>query len=135
MTTPPVPDDVDGALARFVPPVRARLLAIRAVIFAVAARSETIGPLTETLKWGEPAYLTQATGAGTTVRLGVSKQAPGQGAVFVNCRTSLISEFRVQFAKEFDYEGNRALVLPRDGTLPEEPLAICLHAALTYHRR
>lgn len=135
MIAPPLPDDVDSALARFAPPVRARLLAIRAVIFAVAARSETIGPLTETLKWGEPAYLTEATGSGTTVRLGVSKQAPGQGAVFVNCRTSLVSEFRAQFAEEFAYEGTRALILPADGPLPEGPLAICLHAALTYHRR
>lgn len=135
MITPPLPGDIDSALARFSMPVRARLLAIRAAIFAVAARSEAIGPLTETLKWGEPAYLTQATGSGTTVRLGVSKQAPGQAAVFVNCRTSLISEFRAQFAEEFAYEGTRALIVPVEGALPEEPLEICLHAALTYHRR
>lgn len=135
MQAPSLPADVASAFERFAPPVRARLLAIRATIFAVAARSETIGPLTETLKWGEPAYLTQATGSGATVRLGVSKQAPGQAAVFVNCRTSLVCEFRAQFAEEFGYEGTRALIVPAHGPLPEEALSICLHAVLTYRRR
>lgn len=52
-----MPDPVAQAFERFPPLARARLLDIRSLIFEVAGPE--IGPLTETLKWGEPAYLPQ----------------------------------------------------------------------------
>jgi hypothetical protein len=86
MTSLPVPDAVAEALGRYSEPVKLRLLQVRDLIFAVAAETEGVGPLTETLKWGEPAYLTEASRSGTTIRLGVSKSAPDQCAVFVTAR-------------------------------------------------
>jgi len=47
--------------------VRTTCLSIRDLAYSVAAQGERIGPLTETLKWGEPSYLTNATKAGTTL--------------------------------------------------------------------
>jgi hypothetical protein len=135
MTSPPVPEPVANALSRYPAPVRARLLEIRETIFAVAAQAEGVGPLTETLKWGEPAYLTEASKSGTTIRLGAPKSAPGKCAVFFNCKTTLVETFRTHFSGDFYFEGNRALIIPATDPLPEEPLALCLRAALTYHRR
>lgn len=129
-----LPADVAAALERYPPPVRARLLELRDLVFAVASETDGVGPLTETLKWGEPAYLTAASGSGTTIRLGVSKQAPGAAAVFVNCRTTLIEDFRERFGESLAFEGSRAVIVPLDGALPQ-PLAFCLRAALLYHRR
>ncbi|WP_339613958.1 DUF1801 domain-containing protein [uncultured Parvibaculum sp.] len=115
--------------------VRERLLQVRRLIFRTAAETDGVGPLTETLKWGEPAYLTEASGSGTTIRLGVPRAMEGRCAVFVNCRTTLVDTFRSQFPEAFEYQGNRAILLNVSGPLPKEPLAICLSMALTYHRR
>ena len=52
-----MPADVAAAFAAFPEHVRARLLEARDLIFATAASMEGVGPLKETLKWGEPAYL------------------------------------------------------------------------------
>ena len=64
-----MPADVAAAFSGFPASVRARLLEVRDLIFETAVAIEGVGPLTETLKWGEPAYLTLATGSGSTIRL------------------------------------------------------------------
>src|SRR5688572_15773863 len=130
MTSQPIPEAVAEALARYPEPIRLRLLQVRDLIFAVAAETDGVGPLTETLKWGEPAYLTEASKSGTTLRLGVSRSAPEQCAVFVNCQTTLIDAFRAHFADDFTFEGQRALIIPATSPLRPEPLALCLRAAL-----
>jgi hypothetical protein len=135
MTSPPIPKPVAEALSRYPAPVRTRLLEIREAIFAVASETEGVGPLTETLKWGEPAYLTEASKSGTTIRLGTTRLAVEKCAVLFNCKTTLVETFQTHFADDFAFEGNRALVVPISGPLPLEPLMFCLRAALTYHRR
>lgn len=135
MTAPPVPGPIVMALSRYSEPARARLMEIREIIFAVAAETEGVGPLTETLKWAEPAYLTEASKIGTTIRLGATRSAPNECAVLFNCRTTLVETFRTHFSDVFTFEGNRALVVPTASPLLHGPLALCLYAALTYHRR
>ncbi len=51
----------------FAPQVRSRMLKLRALIFAVAKETDGVGPLEETLKWREPAYLTSKSKSGTTL--------------------------------------------------------------------
>lgn len=135
MNAPPAPELIARTIARSPAPVAARLLEIRALIFTVAARTEGVGPLTETLKWGEPAYLTEASRSGTTIRLGATRSSPDAAAVLLNCRTSLVESFRAGFADVFAFEGNRAVIMPIAGPLPQAPLILCLRAALTYRRR
>lgn len=131
---PTLPAPVAAALAKFPAPVQTQLLEIRALIFDIAQSTEGVGPLTECLKWREPAYLTEATRSGSTIRLGATKIQPDHAVVFLNCQTTLIETFRQQFDGVFTFDKNRALILA-PGVLPLEPLALCLHAALTYHRR
>lgn len=135
MTSPALPAVIAAAVSRYPAPVQAQLFQIRDLIFAVATETDGVGPLTEMLKWGEPAYLTDVSRSGTTIRLGVSRSAPDHCAVFVNCQTTLIGTFRAHFADDFAFEGNRALIIPNAGDFPREPLALCLRAALTYHRQ
>lgn len=130
-----MPAEVALALSRYPVRVREQLLDIRLMIFATASATAGVGALSETLKWGEPAYLTEQTRSGTTIRLGVSKLAPDRGAVFFNCRTNLVENFRTHFADTFDFLGNRALIVPASVRLEETPLSLCLRMALTYHRR
>lgn len=135
MTVPPVPEAICRALSRHPENRRERLLDIRHMIFTVAAEIGDVGPLTETLKWGEPAYLTEVSRSGTTIRLGATREAPDDSAVLFNCKTSLIDMFRTAFPADFKFEGNRALVIPAECAIPRTPLLFCLSAALTYHRR
>ena len=129
-----MPPDVAAVFDAYPAAVRKRLLDVRKLIYRTA-EADGVGPLTETLKWGEPAYLTEASGSGTTVRLGVPRATKGQCAIFVNCRTTLIESFRNQFPEEFDYQGNRALLIDLSKPSPEKPLAMCVSMALNYHRR
>ena len=41
------------------PAIQPKLFVLRELIFATAAATEGVGELEETLKWGEPAYLTK----------------------------------------------------------------------------
>jgi len=131
-TPPKMPAEVAAAFARFPAAVRARLEEVRALIYGLAADTGA-GPLTETLKWGEPAYLTEASGSGSTIRLGRVRGEHG-AAVLFNCQTTLVAGMRDQFAREFRFSGNRALLIDETQPLPEAALAICLSRALTYHR-
>jgi hypothetical protein len=129
-----MPADVSAVFGAFPEPVRRRLLEVRSLIFETAAKIEGVGPLAETLKWGDPAYLTEASGSGSTIRLGWLR-ASDNCAVLFNCHTTLVGDFRDQFPDAFVYEMNRALLLDACKPLPEVPLSACLRMALTYHRR
>jgi hypothetical protein len=130
-----IPADVDAAFAALPAPVREKLLPVRAMIFSVAAETKGVGPLTETLKWGEPAYLTEVSKSGSTIRLGWPKVRPDCAAIYFNCNTSLVSRFREMFDDQLDYSGNRAVLLPLEAELPEEMLAVCIAMALTYKKK
>ncbi len=131
---PPLPADVAAAFEAFPNGTRRRALELRAQIFDVARGTAGVGPLTETLKWGEPAYLTEATRAGTTIRLGWDRVSAAPKVLF-NCQTTLIEECRQRFPTEFRYEKSRAILLPVSDPYPKAALDICLIAALTYHLR
>ena len=114
--------------------IRPKLLALRQLIFETAARTEGVGPLTETLKWKEPAYLTATSRSGSTVRIGWKRSAPDRYAIYFHCGTTLIDSFRTLFPEEFLFEGNRAIMFKMSDPVPEGPLATCIAMALTYHR-
>ena len=130
---PAMPPGVSAAFEACPPAIRARLLTVRRLIFETAAATEGVGPLTETLRWGQPAYLTAATGSGSTIRLGWPRAAPERCAVYFHCGTTLVATFRALFSNELAFEGNRAILLGASDPLPESPLAACLAIALTYH--
>lgn len=114
--------------------VRVKLLTIRALILETAAEDPTIGPLEETLKWGEPAYLTTQSGSGSTLRIDWKTKTPDQYALYFNCKTTLVQTFRTIFPGEFRFEGNRAIVFMIHEAVPMDALKFCIGAALTYHR-
>jgi len=110
---------------------RRPLMEVRDLIFELAASAKAVGALSETLKWGQPSYLTARPKTGTTIRLGQGKC--GGAAMFFHCQTTLVAEFRDLFADEFTFEGNRAVILKRDEAFPTEAVRACLMRALTYH--
>ncbi|PID35500.1 MAG: hypothetical protein CR993_09735 [Rhodobacterales bacterium] len=131
MTPPFATPDVERAFAAFAPDLRDGLLTLRSLIFDVARRTEGVGPLQETLKWGQPAYLTPATKSGSTLRLGAPKQ--GGFALYTHCQTTLLSDFQTVFPDDFTYEGNRAIQFNPGDALPLDKLELLIKSALTYH--
>lgn len=126
------PDPVAAVFAEFAPALRDRLMEIRALIRRSAADTQGVGPLTETLKWGQPAYLTEHSKSGVTLRLGAVRDRPDLAGVFVTCSSRIVDRFRAE-APALDYGGDRAIHLPLDAPLPEADLSRCLKLALTYH--
>jgi hypothetical protein len=92
------------------PGVRRKLLLLRTLIFETAASTEGVGKLEETLKWGEPAYITSESKSGSTVRIAPKRANPSQYGVYFHCRTNLLDTFRARFPAELTFEGNRAIV-------------------------
>lgn len=115
--------------------VRQRLLALRELIFNTAASTPGVGKLEETLKWGEPAYVTAQSQSGSTIRIAGKKKSARQYAVYFNCQTTLVETFKTLFPGEFTFEGNRAIVFDVADAVPTDTLAFCIAAALTYHQR
>ena len=112
--------------------VKEHLLFLRELILKTAAELDAVGEVEETLKWGEPAYVSKA---GSTIRIDWKEKSPETIQLYVHCQTSLIERFRDEFEGLFEFEGNRALRLRVDAALPSEALASCIAEALTYHLR
>lgn len=128
------PREVAKAFAMCPPSAAQTLVDIRALIFETAAARPEIGPLTETLKWGEPAYLTDKTKSGTTIRLGWD-DAGTRVSLFVHCQTTLVSEWRHLYEDELVFVGNREVQIHTRKPFPHAPLQHCIAMALTYHSR
>jgi Domain of unknown function (DU1801) len=112
-------------------PVRRKLEALRRLILDTARKTEGVGALEETLKWGQVSYLTSASKSGSTVRIDRVKSAD-RVAVYFHCQTNLVETFR-ELYPNLSYSGNRAILLDADKKLPEAELRHCVALALTYH--
>ncbi len=124
---------VEAAYACFPETARLGLLGLRDLIFEIAAKTPGVGPLEETLKWGQPAYLTPETRSGSTIRLGVPKS--GGFALYVHCQTTIIAEFRNLFSTDLIYEGSRGIHFQDVSELRSDTVRLVIAGALTYHLR
>jgi hypothetical protein len=117
MKLPIPPPEVAAVIDAYPPWAQNKVMALRALIFDVAAQTDGAGVIEETLKWGEPAYVTAASMSGSTIRV-AWKQAkasrPTHYALYFNCQTTLV-------------------IFAADDKPPVEALRICVAMALTYN--
>jgi hypothetical protein len=114
-------------------PLKAKLLALRRLILDTARTTKGVGALQETLKWGQPSYMTPETRSGSTIRIDRIKSAAGQYAVYFHCQTNLVESFRELYPEEFSYGGNRCIILDAADDVAKPALRHCVALALTYH--
>jgi len=111
------------------------LLFLRTQIIQTAMDSKAIDKLEETLKWGEPSYLTDI---GSTVRLGWNKALPQQYMIYFHCKTKLVDTFKELYGDTFRYDGNRAIVFDASTDMttnvPKKALKHCILLSLTYKK-
>lgn len=110
-----------------------KLLFLRELILNTAEGIAGVGELEETLKWGEPSYLTSKSKSGSTIRIDLHGKEKRQYAMYFNCKTSLVDTFREIYAEELRFEGNRAIVFQLGEELLVQALEDCITMALTYH--
>ena len=124
---------VEAVFQAYPEPARGRLMALRRLILATAEATEGVGPLEETLKWGQPSYLTPRSKSGSTIR--IDRLKGGGYGLFFNCQTSLIETFRAHYPNDFRFAGNRGIEFGDEDEVPEAALRHCVALALTYHLR
>jgi hypothetical protein len=122
-------DDV-GAFDVFPENIRSKLAPLRQLVLSVAASNPAIGPLAESLKWGEPSFTPLKKGVGSSVRIATRKD--GMVALNFICHTGLVDRFREIYRETLVFEGNRTIVVDLSRQLPEPELRHCVAMALTY---
>lgn len=114
--------------------IRVKLMFLRQLILETAASLKNVGEIEETLKWGEPSYLTPKTKSGSTIRIDSKNSQEEQYAIFFKCTANLVPAFRERYHKKFKFEGNRSIVFNIDEEIPVKELKNCIALSLTYHR-
>jgi len=124
--------DVAAVFDTYPKRVRTKLLLLRQLIFDVASKTESVGELEETLKWGQPSYLTAKSKSGSLIRIDRIKSQEGKYAMYFHCQTTLVGTFKKMYRNDFKFEGNRSIIFEETDKVPVEELSHCISLALTY---
>ena len=111
--------------------IQGKLLFLRKLINQIASEIPEVEQLEETLKWGEPSFLTKH---GSTLRMDWKKGTPNQYQLYFKCTSRLVETFRVVFGDFFNYENNRAIIFQLNDEIPELEIKKCIKATLIYHK-
>lgn len=113
--------------------INTKLMFLRQLIFDVASKTDGVGELEETLKWGQPSYLTTQSGSGSLVRIDQIKSQEEKYALYFHCQTTLFDTFKEMYRDKFEFEGNRGIIFSEKNKIPVGELSHCISMALTYH--
>ena len=110
--------------------IREKMLHLRQLVLDTAAEMESVKKIDETLKWGEPSYITKS---GSTIRMDWKRSKPEQYAMYFHCKTKLVDTFKELYKDNFKFEGNRAIVFNAKDKIPNDELKHCISLSLNYH--
>lgn len=121
---------VNEVFANYPDFVQDKLQHLRELVIETAEETEVVTVLEETLKCGEPSFVTKN---GSTLRMDWKEKTPDQYAMYFQCTSRLVDTFRLVFDHKFQYEGKRAIVFQLNQKIPELELKECIKASLIYH--
>jgi len=104
--------EVEEVFKLYPKPMRQKLMFLRQLVLDTASETESVNKVDETLKWGEPSYITKN---GSTIRMDWKKSKPNQYAMYFHCRTTLVETFRELYRDCLKFEGNRAIIFNKNG--------------------
>ena len=111
--------------------VREQMKGLRKLVHEVANEAPEVIKIEETLKWGEPSFVTKH---GSTLRMDWKKKTPDQYAMYFKCTSRLVETFKIVYKDTFQFEGTRAIVFGLKDPVPKEALKACIKATLSYHK-
>ena len=123
--------EVAEVFGNYPEPVRNKLLQLRQLVLDTASETEGVAEVEETLKWGEPSYLTKT---GSTIRIDWKESNPNVYAMYFHCKTTLVDTFKELYRDQFEFDGNRAIVFDASDAVPVNELKQCISLSLNYHR-
>lgn len=106
-------------------------LALRDLIFEVAGQTPEAGQIAETLRWGQPSYITPETKSGSTLRIGATKA--GEAAILAHCGTQIIRTYAATFPDMDKIDGNRAVIFESVDDIAPDRIGLLIRHGLTYH--
>ncbi len=122
---------VNAAFENYPDFVQDKMRKLRELVIETAEEMKDVAVLEETLKWGEPSYVTKN---GSTLRMDWKTKAPDQYALYFQCTTRLVDTFRLIFGQKFQFEGKRAIIFRINDIVPETELKECIKACFRYHK-
>ncbi len=126
--------DIEAVFGLYPSKFKRKLLFLRQLILETAATIEDVGEIEETLKWGEPSYLTPKSKSGSTIRLAWKEAKKDQYSIFFKCTADLVPAMKERFPDRFTFGGNRSIDFELNDKVPKKELKQCIALALTYHR-
>lgn len=123
--------NVETVFTKYPDFVKEKMDSLRKLVIETARETEEVTRLTETLKWGEPSFVTKH---GSTLRMDWKEKSPNQYALYFQCTSRLVATFKRLFSNTFQFEGNRAIVFEINQEIPVLELKECIKAALRYHK-
>lgn len=130
----PIHSEVAAVFNSYPEEIRSQLMFLRQLIYDTAASLEEVGEIEETLKWGEPSYLTPRSKSASTIRIAWKESKKGQYSMFFKCTANLVPAFKEKFPQKFRYGGDRSIDFNLHDDVPVKELKQCIALALTYHR-
>lgn len=120
-----LPSEVETVFNTFADDTRAGALALRGLVLGIGGDE-----VTETLRWGQPAYVTPK---GSTLRVGPHKEACF--ALYAHCQSTIVSSYAAAFPGWDRLDGNRAVLFDTPKDIEPERLSHLIRHALNYHRK
>ncbi len=129
----PINPEVEAVFNTYPQQYRTKLLFLRQLILNTAGSIPGIGKIEETLKWGEPSYLTPESKSGSTIRIAWKESLKDHYSIFFKCTANLVPAFKEKFPDQFIFGGDRSIDFKINDEVPIEELKLCVAMALTYH--
>jgi hypothetical protein len=123
--------EFETKLASYPDFVRDKMYGLRKLINDTAKEITEITELEETLKWGEPSFLSKH---GSTLRMDWKKKTPDQYQLYFKCTSRLVETFKIVFGNKFEYEKSRAIIFRLNEDIPTKEIKKCIKATLMYHK-
>ncbi|MCG2430694.1 DUF1801 domain-containing protein [Aequorivita xiaoshiensis] len=124
-------NEVEEVFQNYPEKVKQQMYSLRELVINTASNIKEIDKLEETLRWGEPSYITKF---GSTLRIDWKPKTPNQYAIYFKCTSKLVPTFKTLYKNEFNFEGNRAICFKLDEEIPRDELKQCISMAMMYHK-
>jgi hypothetical protein len=102
-------------------------------LFHDVAKARGVGPLAESLKWGQPAWRPRRPRTGSTLRMDWSAQTPDRLNLYVDCKTDLARRLSELHPECPFNDGQRQLAFDLAAPLPDGAIAALAGMTFCYH--